>query len=30
LPQIKLRLKNGQIQAYGVDGLIYGRHTNIL
>lgn len=30
LPQIKLRLKNEQIQAYGVDGLIYGRHTNIL
>lgn len=30
LPQIKLRLKNGQIQAFGVDGLIYGRHTNIL
>ena len=29
LPQIKLRLKNEQIQAYGVDGLIYGRHTNI-
>lgn len=30
LPQIKLRLEGDRIQAYGVDGLIYGRHTNIL
>mgnify|MGYP006204053795 CR=1 FL=1 len=30
LPQIKLRIEGGRIQAYGVDGLIYGRHTNIL
>ncbi len=30
LPQIKLRIEADRIQAYGVDGLIYGRHTNIL
>ncbi|NQU62237.1 MAG: arsenate reductase (azurin) small subunit [Rhodospirillales bacterium] len=30
LPQIKLRLDGDLVQAYGVDGLIYGRHTNIL
>ncbi len=30
LPQIKLRLEGDRVQAYGVDGLIYGRHTNIL
>lgn len=30
LPQIKLRLEGDLVQAYGVDGLIYGRHTNIL
>ena len=30
LPQIKLRIVNDRIQAYGVNGLIYGRHTNIL
>ena len=30
LPQIKLRIEGDRIQAYGVDGLIYGRHTNIL
>lgn len=30
LPQIALRLQGDTIQAIGVDGLIYGRHTNIL
>ena len=30
LPRIKLRLEGDRVQAYGVDGLIYGRHTNIL
>ena len=30
LPQIKLRLQGGTIQAIGIEGLIYGRHTNIL
>lgn len=30
LPQIRLRVRDGIVQAYGVDGLIYGRHTNIL
>ena len=30
LPQIKLRLEGDRVQAYGVNGLIYGRHTNIL
>ena len=30
LPQIKLRVVNDRIQAYGIKGLIYGRHTNIL
>lgn len=30
LPQIRLRIENGVVQAYGVDGLIYGRRTNIL
>lgn len=30
LPQIALRVQNGVVQAHGVDGLIYGRHTNIL
>jgi arsenite oxidase small subunit len=30
LPQIALRVKDGVVQAHGVDGLIYGRHTNIL
>ena len=30
LPQIKLRIESDRVQAYGVDGLIYGRHTNIL
>jgi arsenite oxidase small subunit len=30
LPQIDLRVENGLVQAVGVSGLIYGRHTNIL
>ncbi len=30
LPQIRLRVQEGIVQAVGVDGLIYGRHTNIL
>jgi arsenite oxidase small subunit len=30
LPQIRLRIENGMVQAVGIDGLIYGRHTNIL
>lgn len=30
LPQIALRLQGDTVQAIGVDGLIYGRHTNIL
>lgn len=30
LPQIALRLQGGTIQAVGIAGLIYGRHTNIL
>lgn len=30
LPQIRLRVANGVVQAVGVEGLIYGRHTNIL
>lgn len=30
LPQITLRITDGTVQAVGVDGLIYGRHTNIL
>jgi len=30
LPQIQLRVQNGMVQAVGIDGLIYGRHTNIL
>jgi len=30
LPQIELRVERGMIQAVGVSGLIYGRHTNIL
>jgi len=30
LPQIRLRVHEGIVQAVGVDGLIYGRHTNIL
>jgi len=30
LPQITLRIADGKVQAVGVEGLIYGRHTNIL
>lgn len=30
LPQITLRINDGVVQAVGVSGLIYGRHTNIL
>jgi arsenite oxidase small subunit len=30
LPQVKLRLQGSAIQAIGIEGLIYGRHTNIL
>jgi arsenite oxidase small subunit len=30
LPQIQLRLQGATIQATGIEGLIYGRHTNIL
>jgi arsenite oxidase small subunit len=29
LPQIELRVEQGMIQAVGISGLIYGRHTNI-
>ena len=30
LPQITLRIESGMVEAVGVEGLIYGRHTNIL
>ena len=30
LPQIGLRIEAGMVQAVGISGLIYGRHTNIL
>jgi arsenite oxidase small subunit len=30
LPRIQLRIAGDKVQAVGVDGLIYGRHTNIL
>ena len=30
LPRIELALNDGMVQAVGVSGLIYGRHTNIL
>lgn len=30
LPQITLRVADGMVQATGVAGLIYGRHTNII
>ena len=30
LPQIKLQISCGMVQAIGVTGLIYGRHTNII
>jgi arsenite oxidase small subunit len=29
LPQIELRVEAGLVQAVGVTGLIYGRHTNV-
>ncbi len=29
LPQIELRVENGVVQAIGIAGLIYGRHTNV-
>jgi arsenite oxidase small subunit len=30
LPRVQLQVKDGMVQAVGMDGLIYGRHTNIL
>ncbi len=30
LPQITLRVSDGMVQAVGMTGLIYGRHTNIV
>jgi arsenite oxidase small subunit len=30
LPQIELRVTNGVVEAVGVSGLIYGRHTNLV
>jgi arsenite oxidase small subunit len=30
LPQIELRVTNGVVEAVGVNGLIYGRHTNVV
>jgi hypothetical protein len=30
LPQIALRVHGNTVQAVGIEGLIYGRHTNIL
>jgi arsenite oxidase small subunit len=30
LPQIALRVQGDAVQAVGIEGLIYGRHTNIL
>lgn len=30
LPQIELRIERGVVQAIGVSGLIYGRHTNVV
>ena len=30
LPQVELRVESGMIQAVGMSGLIYGRHTNIV
>ncbi|MBI4636643.1 MAG: arsenate reductase (azurin) small subunit [Candidatus Rokubacteria bacterium] len=30
LPQIELRVERGLVQAVGISGLIYGRHTNIV
>lgn len=30
LPQILLRITDGAVYAFGVEGLIFGRHTNVL
>lgn len=30
LPQITLRVQGDQIQAVGLEGLVFGRHTNVL
>jgi arsenite oxidase small subunit len=30
LPKITLRIEAGMVEAVGLEGLIYGRHTNIL
>ena len=30
LPQVTLRIEEGMVEAVGIEGLIYGRHTNIL
>ena len=30
LPMIELEVRGGMVRAVGMDGLIYGRHTNIL
>jgi len=30
LPQVTLRLQGETVQAVGIEGLVYGRHTNIL
>jgi arsenite oxidase small subunit len=30
LPQIELRVTNAVVEAVGVSGLIYGRHTNVI
>lgn len=30
LPQMQLDVRDGMVRAVGIDGLIYGRHTNIL
>ena len=30
LPRIELRIERGLVQAIGVSGLIYGRHTNVI
>ena len=30
LPRVELRIESGVIAAVGVEGLIYGRHTNLV
>ena len=30
LPRIQLQITGEKVEAVGIDGLIYGRHTNIL